>query len=417
MYEAQTYEAILARMLKKVLEENSGLDTREGSVVWLGNAPAAVELTNLYIALDTVLNESFADTASREYLILRAKERGITPQAASAAVLQMTITPASLTLADGARFSIGDLNYYVSANDGGGVYEITCETAGAAGNDYSGNVIPIEYIDGLETCTITSILIPGEDEEDTEVFRKRYLSSMDAQAFGGNREDYIEKVNAIAGVGGVRVYRAWNDDIKPADLIPSTAVGTWIAGLSGLSSEVSAWLTAVYTAAAAKKLTTGGTVKLAILNSLYEKPSDTLINTVQTAIDPTQNAGEGVGLAPIGHVVHVVGVEEEAVDLSFDITYSTGWTWDDVSAYVTEAINKYFTELASEWADQDTALIVRVSQIESRLLNLSGILDIGNTTINGEAANCTLSLDSIPVLGTITPGVLSSTARAASEEG
>lgn len=417
MYEAQTYEAILARMLKKVLEENSGLDTREGSVVWLGNAPAAVELTNLYIALDTVLNESFADTASREYLILRAKERGITPQAASAAVLQMAITPTSLTLADGARFSIGDLNYYVSANDGGGVYEITCETAGAAGNDYSGNVIPIEYIDGLETCTITSILIPGEDEEDTEVFRKRYLSSMDAQAFGGNREDYIEKVNAIAGVGGVRVYRAWNDDIKPADLIPSASVGTWIAGLSGLSSEVSAWLTAVYTAAAAKKLTTGGTVKLVILNSLYEKPSDTLINTVQTAIDPTQNAGEGVGLAPIGHVVHVVGVDEETVDLSFDITYSTGWTWDDVSAYVTAAINKYFAELASEWADQDTALIVRVSQIESRLLNLSGILDIGNTTINGEAANCTLGLDSIPVLGTIAPGVLSSTARAASEEG
>lgn len=417
MYEAQTYEAILARMLKKVLEENSGLDTREGSVVWLGNAPAAVELTNLYIALDTVLNESFADTASREYLILRAKERGITPQAASAAVLQMAITPISLTLADGARFSIGDLNYYVSANDGGGVYEITCETAGAAGNDYSGNVIPIEYIDGLETCTITSILIPGEDEEDTEVFRKRYLSSMDAQAFGGNREDYIEKVNAIAGVGGVRVYRAWNDDIKPADLIPSASVGTWIAGLSGLSSEVSAWLTAVYTAAAAKKLTTGGTVKLVILNSLYEKPSDMLINTVQTAIDPTQNAGEGVGLAPIGHVVHVVGADEETVDLSFDITYSTGWTWDDVSAYVTEAINKYFTELASGWADQDTALIVRVSQIESRLLNLSGILDIGNTTINGEAANCTLGLDSIPVLGTITPGVLSSTARAASEEG
>ena len=56
MYEAQTYEAILARMLQKALSINSNLDTREGSLVWYGDAPAAVELQNLYIALETVLN-------------------------------------------------------------------------------------------------------------------------------------------------------------------------------------------------------------------------------------------------------------------------------------------------------------------------------------------------------------------------
>ena len=33
MYEAQTYEAILARMLQKALSINSNLDTREGSLV------------------------------------------------------------------------------------------------------------------------------------------------------------------------------------------------------------------------------------------------------------------------------------------------------------------------------------------------------------------------------------------------
>ena len=52
---------------------------------------------------------------------------------------------------------------------GNGKYEITCETTGEAGNDYGATVIPIEYVDGLETCTITALLIPGEDEEDTEV--------------------------------------------------------------------------------------------------------------------------------------------------------------------------------------------------------------------------------------------------------
>ena len=67
MYEAQTYEAILSRMLQKALSINGNLDTREGSLVWCGDAPAAVELQNLYIALDTVLNETFADTATRPY--------------------------------------------------------------------------------------------------------------------------------------------------------------------------------------------------------------------------------------------------------------------------------------------------------------------------------------------------------------
>ena len=95
-----------------------------------------------------------------------------------------------------------------------------------------------------------------------------------------------------------------------------------------------------------------------------------------------------------------------AINLSFDLYYQREWSWDDVSAYVTEAINGYFLELAQSWADQNEALVVRISQVESRLLGITGILDIANTKINGEAANCTLTLDHIPVLGTIEPGTI-----------
>ena len=406
MYEAQTYESILARMLQKALSINSNLDTREGSLVWYGDAPAAVELQNLYIALDTVLNETFADTATRPYLILRAAERGLSPQPASPAILQMAITPTTLFLPLNTRFSIGELNYYVSADRGSGNYELTCETAGEAGNNYTGTVIPIEYVDGLETCKITSVLVPGEDEEDTELFRQRYLNSLNAQAFGGNQIDYIEKVNAIPGVGGVKVYRAWNGNLKPANMIPPKEAEAWIEGLSGVSEEIKAWLDAVYAAGANSKLTVGGTVKLVIINSSFKKPSETLVGQVQTAVDPLQNAGEGVGIAPIGHVVRVEGVGEDTINLSFDLYYQREWSWDDVSAYVTEAINGYFFELAQSWADQNEALVVRISQVESRLLGITGILDIANTKINGEAANCTLTLDHIPVLGTIEPGTI-----------
>lgn len=403
MYEAQTYESILARMLQKALSINSNLDTREGSLVWYGDAPAAVELQNLYIALDTVLNETFADTATRPYLILRAAERGLSPQPASPAILQMAITPTTLFLPLNTRFSIGELNYYVSADRGSGNYELTCETAGEAGNNYTGTVIPIEYVDGLETCKITSVLVPGEDEEDTELFRQRYLNSLNAQAFGGNQIDYIEKVNAIPGVGGVKVYRAWNGDLKPANMIPPKEAEAWIEGLSGVLEPVKLWLDTVYAAAKNNMFTVGGTVKLVVINSTFTVPSPTLVEQVQTAVDPLQNAGEGVGIAPIGHVVRVEGVQEETVDLGFALYYQRGWSWEDVSGYVTEAINGYFLELAQSWADQDEALVVRISQIESRLLGITGILDIANTTINEKAANHTLALDHIPVLGSLAP--------------
>lgn len=403
MYEAQTYESILARMLQKALSINSNLDTREGSLVWYGDAPAAVELQNLYIALDTVLNETFADTATRPYLILRAAERGLSPQPASPAILQMAITPTTLFLPLNTRFSIGELNYYVSADRGSGNYELTCETAGEAGNNYTGTVIPIEYVDGLETCKITSVLVPGEDEEDTELFRQRYLNSLNAQAFGGNQIDYIEKVNAIPGVGGVKVYRAWNGDLKPANMIPPKEAEAWIEGLSGVPEPVKLWLDTVYAAAKNNMFTVGGTVKLVVINSTFTVPSPTLVEQVQTAVDPLQNAGEGVGIAPIGHVVRVEGVQEETVDLGFALYYQRGWAWEDVSGYVTETINGYFLELAQSWADQDEALVVRISQIESRLLGITGILDIANTTINEKAANHTLALDHIPVLGSLAP--------------
>lgn len=319
MYEAQTYEVILARMLQRALTKNKNLDSRESSPLWHGLAPASVEFQNLYIALDTILQETFADTASRDYLILRAAERGLSPLPATYAVLELTITPAELALAMGTRFSIGELNYYVSAYKTPGVYEITCETPGEAGNDYAGQVIPIEYVEGLETCSVTSLLVPGEDDEDTEVFRQRYLDSLNSQAFGGNRIDYIQKVNAIPGVGGVKVYRAWNGNIQPATMIPPEGTDEWITGLSDAPEGVKEWLEVVYQAGKNNLLTVGGTVKLVIIDSEFKAPSEVLINQVQTAIDPLQNAGEGVGIAPIGHVVRVEGVQKEQVDVSFSL--------------------------------------------------------------------------------------------------
>lgn len=404
MYESITYEQLLNQMLAVALAKNPGLDTREGSPLWYGQAPAAVEGQNLFIQLDTILNETFADTATRPYLILRARERGLNPHEPTKAVVKGVFTPASVILQAGTRFSLNELNYTVlEAIDGEpGAYKLECETAGEKGNEYVGTLIPIEYVKDLETAQLTEILIPGEDEQETEDFRQEYFDSFEAQAFGGNVADYKQKVNAINGVGGVKVYREWNGDISPSSLLPPGGFKAWFSALGGETpADVKKWLEIVATAATDGLLTVGGTVRLVIIDSTFSKPSDLLVETVQTAIDPITNHGDGLGLAPIGHVVTVKGVESTPINATSQFTFQTGWAWADVKPYAESAIDEYLLGLSKAWAGQNDPLVVRISGIETTLLTCPGVVDVTGTTINGKAENLILGADNIPVRGEV----------------
>ena len=174
MYEEVTYDSLVKEMLDTATTGKE-LDRREGSMLWYGVAPAAVELAGLYAQLDWVLDQSFADTASRPFLIRRAAERGITPYPANAAVIRAVCTPDTLEIKTGTRFSLGKVNFSVTGKESAGVYRLTCETAGLTGNDLSESLIPIEYVPGLETAKATAVIIPGDDEEETEHFRQRYF--------------------------------------------------------------------------------------------------------------------------------------------------------------------------------------------------------------------------------------------------
>lgn len=217
------------------------------------------------------------------------------------------------------------------------------------------------------------------------------------KAFGGNRADYINKTNAIPGVGSTKVTRVWNGDISPASMIPNEAVQAWYkTGLSSLPAAVQSWITAVYNAALDLKLTTGGTVLITILNSNFDVANDTLLNLVKETLDPDEYTGEGYGLAPIGHVVSVVSAEAVEITVKTTITFDVGYSWSNLQTSIDEVIENYLLELRKTWADEDH-LIVRISQIETRLLGIKGIVDINGTTINGAADNLTLGKYEVPV--------------------
>lgn len=398
MYEKETYDAILDRMLGRVSDK---LDKRPSSLIYDTHSSTAVELQTLYIELEYLIKNSYGDTAAREYLILLAKDRGLSPYPATNAILQGEFTPTKLDVT-GKRFNIGDINYTVLERISEGKYQVQCESKGVIGNQYMGDMIPMEYIDGLQTAQLTKILVPGEDEEDTEEFRKRYFETFSEQAFGGNRADYLEKVRSVDGVGNCKVTRVWNGDIRPAEMIPSATVQSWYEGViqtGGLNGEVKNWLTKVYTAAREKKLTVGGTVLVTVINSLnFGKAEDVLLQKIQTKLDPEQNAGEGYGLAPIGHVVRVKSAETVNVTITTTLTFEEGYGWNNLKTAIQEAAEAYLLELRKEWADS-TNIVVRISQLETRILGVKGVIDITDTKVNGTANNFNLTEYQIPVLG------------------
>lgn len=347
-----TFDYIMNRMLESVPDT---VDKREGSIIYDALAPAAAELVKCYMELDVVMDETFVDTASLQYLMLRCKERGVAIQGETAAVIEGVFTPSSVELTAGLRFNCDEVNYTITEKISAGHYKLEAETLGTVGNKYTGLLLPIQTVNGLETAQIAAVLIPAEDGDTTDTLREKYYASIDGEAFGGNVADYREKVNAITGVGGVKVYPVWNG---------------------------------------------GGTVKLTIIASDFTAPSTELISKVQTAIDPEQNHGEGMGLAPIGHTVTVTGAKYADLTITANVTFAAGWNWDNGKSQLVSAANAYLDELCKAWADSETT-VVRISQIETHLLTADCIVDIDGTTVNGSTKNIELAADEIPRLKTI----------------
>ena len=351
-----TYEDLMAQKLASI---DSSLDKRESGIIYTATAANSIETAQMLATIQANNDRVFADTAPREELIRRLAERGLTVDIATKAKLKGVF---NINVPLGSRFSGEELNYVVIEQIAPGEFILECETVGEVGNFYLGTLIPIEYIAGLTIAELTEILIPGEDEESTEALRVKYFNSFQSVAFGGNRADYKLKVGALAGLGGLRVYRA---KYGP------------------------------------------GTVGLTIINSQFEKPSQTLIDTIQMAVDPLGMQGEGVGIAPMDHIVTVSAVNETTVDITLNITYQNGWTWADIEANVLAVIDDYFKELAKQWAqaqsyeDDHAGLIIRISQIETRLLGIDGVIDVGNTILNAGTSNIELDKEAIPVRGVV----------------
>lgn len=343
MFEENTFETILGRLLDRIPDT---MDKREGSILYDALAPAAVELQLVYIALDEFLKEAFADTADREYLVRRAWERNIIPHQANAAVWKGMFTPATLEVGRGSRFNSGNLNFVVQGKTEDGGYLLSCETPGTEGNSCAGQIIPIEYIRGLQKAELTELVEPGTDEEDTEAFRERYLTVIRKPSTSGNANDYYNWAMECDGVGAA----------KPFPL----AYGP-------------------------------GTVKVVIANEDMEGAPPALVRKVLDHIEEKR---------PIGATVTVASAEEFPINVMVQVKLKSGLNLGDVQASFREALEAFFHDTAFDLS------YVGIARIGHILLETPGVEDYADLTLNGRSGNIALTDEQIAMAGVVTLEVM-----------
>ena len=199
---AVSYEELMEKKLDRIDDRR---DKRQGSLIYDALAPNAAETAQFYADLDLLADRTFADTAVGEDLTRRAAERGMLRKGAVKATFYgrfLDADGAVYPVENGTRFALEEYKYIVLGREADGRYILECETEGACGNVYLGELLPLETMPDLAKATLEELRTDGEDAEGDEELRKRFSASFDADAFGGNIADYKSKVNAMQNGGG-----------------------------------------------------------------------------------------------------------------------------------------------------------------------------------------------------------------------
>ncbi|WP_438435396.1 baseplate J/gp47 family protein [Gorillibacterium sp. sgz500922] len=352
MFEDQTYDAILERMLARVPDD---VDKRQGSIIFDALAPAAKEVEQLFRALDDAFGMSSVLTASGDYLDLLIAEHGTYRQDATRAQREGIFYGANDVLIDvpiGSRFGIGLLSYVAITKLQTGHYILECEQEGEAGNELYGALLPLAFVPDLARAELTTVLIPGEDMESDDALRRRYLDARQNPGTSGNKADYRRWALDMPGVGAVQIFPLW-------------------AG--------------------------AGTVKVVIVDADMLPASPALVAEVQTYIDPAP--GQGEGQAPVGATVTVAAAKSKTINVSAKVLLASG--------YSLQGITDAFRARLAAWRKGVSfrSSYVSAAAIGALLLGTEGVLDHTGLQLNGGTANVALAVDEVPVIGTFALGV------------
>lgn len=370
----QTEENIMNRMLDKV---PSDIDKSEGSFIWDAQAPVAFMLSEAALWAQELLRRGFASTAASDNpdfrsaeLDLRAEEHGITRREAVASTGNViftgkpgTMVPAGTYVVTPADEGSGEssVEYVTSmaltlSDSGTGTAPIKAVTPGKNGNVPAGVIqLMSTSISGVTSVTNPEPTKSGTDTETDQSLLERFYAKVRSQGTSGNKAQYMQWANEIAGVGGVEVVPLWKGP---------------------------------------------GTVGLYLLDTDKRAASKDIVDAVQQHIDPSQD-GQGEGVAPAGPVITVMPAKEMEINISVKVqrTLEQPSTLDEIRKLIEEGVRTYLQQIAFNRKDP----LVRYTRIAAVLLDIPIIVDYTDLTINGntEQQNIEIGLGQVAVLGTV----------------
>lgn len=344
MIEVKTYDELLAEFLRAFPEE---VDTRVGSLAYIVASVSAMKLRDVYEELETLSLDAFGITASGINLESLASWQGLERRGKTKAVVKIT---GGEGLVVGDTVKAGELEYLITMQEDGYLLA-ECTTEGTIGNSYAGEVVPVNKPGIEEKAIITGIVALGEEEEDDESLRKRYLERVKCPICTGNMSYYREVIDSITGVGGRKV-------------TPSA---------DGL-----------------------GVVKVVITDSEYEPAGEDLIKYVKEQLDPEETSGQGCGMVPVGHSVQVETVEKVNVDIVVESWGSAAGAYYD--RFLRSYLPRVFQEINKTWDGQEK-IVLRDRVIEDAYFKY-GATDVNVISINGNTNRITLEPNQI--LGDVT---------------
>ena len=207
-YTTRTYDGIFTE-LKALYEGNESLI--EGGFVTDVFSSNSIEFYKTELELAELYKQAFGDTATGEYLEMRAAEHGVTRRQATKSKGTVTVEGRGV-VREGALFSTSANIRFIALEtvevDGVADVKVEAQIAGSIGNVAAGTITKIPLsISGIHSVTNAEPLTDGYDAEDDATFKERYLLKVRRPSTTGNPADYIHFCLSVEGVGAAAILR------------------------------------------------------------------------------------------------------------------------------------------------------------------------------------------------------------------
>jgi uncharacterized phage protein gp47/JayE len=338
----ETFEDIIQEMLTAVPDS---YDKRIGSIIYNALAPVALKIASKNIEINEIENQVYPDTATGRWLDRAAAEEGLVRKDARATRREAIFEPFIPVV--GSRFFTSDGLFWKLINNN----TVECETIGYIGNTtlIEDNLIPVEYINGLERAIIGEVKVFGANVESDDDFRIRLLDEYQNKKFNSNKAQIKAWAKEIQGVGDAKVISLWDGP---------------------------------------------NTVKVIIVDEEKFPAQQALVEEVQEYLDPIECTGEGEGMADIGTIVTVI----PAVQMNVDISVKVKSLSEDIPR-----IRETFVSLLNDYRKQIVFVedAIKYNYIGSLIIGIKGVEDYKDLKINGVTTNLDISNESVPVFRNI----------------